>query len=80
MPRLGKKNAQKIIIELKNKIGGKEELDLREESDSLVVETIAALEGIGFSEREARLALKAIEGKGESVQDKVRLALKQLGK
>lgn len=80
VPRLGKKNAQKIIIELKNKIGGKEELNLAEESDDLVLETLAALQGIGFSEREARLALKAIEGKGENVQDKVRLALKQLGK
>ena len=80
VPRLGKKNAQKIIIELKNKIGGKEELDLREESDGLVIETIAALEGIGFSEREARMALKAIDGKGETVQEKVKLALKQLGK
>lgn len=80
VPRLGKKNAQKIIIELKNKIGGKEELNLAEESDDLVLQTIAALEGIGFSEREARMAIKAIEGKGESVQDKVRLALKQLGK
>lgn len=80
VPRLGKKNAQKIIIELKNKIGGKEELNLAEESDDLVVETLSALQGIGFSEREARLALKAIEGKGDNVQDKVRLALKQLGK
>ena len=80
VPRLGKKNAQKIIIELKNKIGGKEELDLREETSDIELETIAALEGIGFSEREARLALKAIEGKGTTVQEKVKFALKQLGK
>lgn len=80
VPRLGKKNAQKIIIELKNKIGGKEELDLKEESDDITYETIAALEGIGFSEREARMAIKAIEGKGTTVQEKVKLALKQLGK
>ena len=80
VPRLGKKNAQKIIIELKNKIGGKEELDLKEETDDITGETIAALEGIGFSEREARMAIKAIDGKGTTVQEKVKLALKQLGK
>jgi Holliday junction DNA helicase RuvA len=80
VPRLGKKNAQKIIIELKNKIGGKEDLDLRDETDDMTVETLAALEGIGFSEREARMALKASEGKGTTVQEKVKLALKQLGK
>jgi len=80
VPRLGKKNAQKIIIELKNKIGGKEDLDLKEETDDITYQTIAALEGIGFSEREARMALKAIDGKGTTVQEKVKLALKQLGK
>ena len=80
VPRLGKKNAQKIIIELKNKIGGKEELNLADETDDVVLQTIAALEGIGFSEREARMAIQAIEGKGETVQEKVKLALKQLGK
>ncbi len=80
VPRLGKKNAQKIIIELKNKIGGKEDLDLTEESDDLIVEAIAALQGIGFSDREARIAVKAIEGAGKTVQEKVKLALKQLGK
>lgn len=80
VPRLGKKNAQKIIIELKNKIGGKEDLDLREEVTDIESEVLAALQGIGFSDREARIALRKIDGKGESVSEKVKLALKSLGK
>jgi len=79
VPRLGKKNAQKIIIELKNKLGGQEDLDLSQdgaESD----EVVAALKSFGFTPAEARSALKELKGKGETVSEKVRLALKYLGK
>jgi Holliday junction DNA helicase RuvA len=79
VPRLGKKNAQKIIIELKNKLGGQEDLDLSQDgSDSN--EVVVALKSFGFSAAEARAGLKGINGAGESVSEKVRLALKYLGK
>ncbi len=79
VPRLGKKNAQKIIIELKNKLGGQEDLDLSQdgvESD----EVVAALKSFGFTPAEARAAIKGLNGQGETVSEKVRLALKYLGK
>jgi Holliday junction DNA helicase RuvA len=79
VPRLGKKNAQKIIIELKNKLGSGEELDLSEETGE-VAEVVSALVRMGFSEREARMAVKGIGEKGSSTSERVRLALKQLGK
>src|SRR5258705_8114589 len=79
VPRLGKKNAQKIIIELKNKLGGQEDLDLSQD-DSESNEVILALKGLGFTPVEARNALKSLNGKGETVSEKVRLALKSLGK
>ncbi len=79
VPRLGKKNAQKIIIELKNKLGGVEDLDLSQDGGE-VSEAVAALKTFGFTSAEARAALKALNGKGESVSEKVRLALKYLGK
>lgn len=80
VPRLGKKNAQKIIIELKNKLGGKgEDLDLSEGSNENN-EVIAALKSFGFSVAEARDAVKLLNGKGESVEEKVRLTLKSLGR
>ncbi|HET9946609.1 MAG TPA: Holliday junction branch migration protein RuvA [Patescibacteria group bacterium] len=80
VPRLGKKNAQKIIIELKNKLGSTEELNLHEEEDDTLMSLLSALESMGFSEREARLAIKQTEGQGESIQEKMKLALKQLGR
>ena len=79
VPRLGKKNGQKIIIELKSKLGGEVDIDLSQDTDDRS-EIIAALTGFGFTQQEARLALKKIGEEGTSVADKVRLALKQLGK
>lgn len=80
VPRLGKKNGQKIIIELKNKIGAKGDLDL---SDSITADdddVISALKIFGFSPKESLQAIQAIEGEGKSVQEKIKLALKYLGK
>jgi Holliday junction DNA helicase RuvA len=79
VPRLGKKNAQKIIIELKNKLGSGEELDLSEGTEE-EIEVINALVSMGFSEREARIAVKGIGENGKTVSERVKLALRQLGK
>lgn len=78
VPRLGRKNAQKIIIELRNKFGGLEDLDLSkgEEDDEVIV----GLKSFGFSAKEAIEALRATKGKGETIEEKIRLALKYLGK
>ncbi|HSX09276.1 MAG TPA: Holliday junction branch migration protein RuvA [Candidatus Saccharimonadales bacterium] len=80
VPRLGKKNGQKIIIELKNKIGAQGDLDLSEQNGMEQEELITALKGFGFSVREAQDAIRGLDGKGETIQEKVRLALKYLGK
>ena len=79
VPRLGKKNAQKIIIELKNKLGSGEELDLSEGSQE-EQDVVNALVSMGFSEREARMGVKGIGEQGSSISEKIRLALKQLVK
>lgn len=80
VPRLGKKNAQKIIIELKSKLGSIEDLDLSKMDVKENSEVIAALKSFGFSSREALEALKNIKGEGESTEEKIRMALKYLGK
>ncbi len=79
VPRLGKKNAQKIIIELKNKLGGEGDLDLSHDG-SETQEVVSALKNFGFTPQESRNAIKALKGAGETVGEKVRLALKYLGK
>lgn len=79
-PRLGKKNAQKIIIELKSKLGDTSGLDLSGDATGDTDEVIGALQGFGFSAREAREALRLSNGEGETTAEKIRLALKHLGK
>ncbi len=78
VPRLGKKNAQKIIIELKAKVGGMGELDLSQGNDS--GDIISALKSFGFLEKEAEQALMAVKEAGKTTEEKIKLALKYLGK
>ncbi len=79
VPRLGKKNGQKIIIELKNKLGSVEDLDLHGES-SEQLEAITALQSFGFTRQEAESAIGKIKDTYTSTEDLVKVALKQLGK
>ena len=79
VPRLGKKNAQKIIIELRSKLGSTDSLDLTEDTQE-TTEVISALKTFGFTVAEAKSALNSINGQGESVEEKIKLALRQLGK
>ncbi len=73
---IGKKNAEKIVIELKDKLQGLSP-DL---SKSMLgdVDALEALKALGYGEREAREALKKAEG--DSTEKKVRSALKNLNK
>lgn len=74
---LGKKMADKIVLELKGKIdlvegtgaGMKEEIDALE-----------ALKSLGYSHKEAREALKEIDSSLKTTSDRVKAALKHLGK
>lgn len=79
VPRLGRKNAQKIIIELKSKFGSLEEFDLSL-SDGQTNEVIIALQNFGYTKKEAFDALKNSKDKGETIEEKIRGALKYLGK
>ncbi len=80
VPRLGKKNAQKIIIELKNKFSGIGEFDLSGEDMSGSEEIIIALKGFGFTNKEIHDAIRKVKKDGQQIAETIRLALKYLGK
>ena len=80
VPRLGKKNAQKLIIELKNKLGSVDDLDLSKFDNKENSEVVSALKTFGFTTREALEALRNIKGEGKSTEEKIRMALKELGR
>jgi holliday junction DNA helicase RuvA len=73
---IGQKTAEKIILELKSKVSG-EYLD---EKGGASGEAIDALVSLGYRLQEAREALKRIPEGISEVGDKVRHALKILGK
>lgn len=77
---VGKKIADKIVLELKGKFGAESEGDtagisLRDEVDAL-----EALKAIGFGHKEARDALKEVDQSITNTGERVKKALKILGK
>lgn len=79
IPRLGQKNAQKIIIELKNKMGGMVDLDLGGNIGE-TEEVVEALKGMGYSSREINDAVKNIPAEMDTVDKKLRFILRHMGR
>ncbi|HLB60652.1 MAG TPA: Holliday junction branch migration protein RuvA [Patescibacteria group bacterium] len=80
IPKVGKKNAQKIIIELKNKIGSVIELDLSGDSQSETDEFISALVGMGFTRNEVNQLARSLPDEIITIEEKIRFALKAKAK
>jgi Holliday junction DNA helicase RuvA len=80
IPRLGRKNAQKIIIELKNKLGSISDLDLTGEESGETAELVDALIGMGFSRNDVIGTIRKITFTNKPLEEKIRQALKYLGK
>jgi Holliday junction DNA helicase RuvA len=80
VPRLGQKNAQKIIIELKNKLGGIGEIDLSGDDMSGQEEIAGALRSFGFTGKEVYDAIKHVKKADQGIAETIKLALKYLGK
>ncbi len=78
VPRLGKKNAQKLIIELKNKAGSLSSATFIESEER--GELVQALKGFGYQEKEIVSVLKQVDENGGKLEEKIAFALKQLGR
>ncbi len=77
--RVGKKLAQKIIIELKSKLGSLEDLDLSE-SKGQGVEVRQALETLGYADHEIRKALREVDIESLSLQEAIKACIRILSK
>ncbi len=80
IPRIGRKNAQRIIIDLKSKIGSLSELDLSGKAIGQTKDMIEALTAMGFRKNEVQSVLDKLPKDMERMEDKIREALKMLGK
>ena len=77
VPRLGTKNAQKIIIELKNKLGSKTEFDLTSE-DLDTTALIDALKSMGFETKSIRDVIAKLPSDA-TIEEKIKQAIRILG-
>lgn len=74
---IGKKNAEKIVLELRDKLPTTKEdgeTDMQGEADAL-----EALVSLGYNERDAREALKQVPKEVEHAAERVKEALKLIG-
>ncbi len=79
IPRLGNKNAQKIIIELKSKIGSSKDLDLTGDEQLKQQEIIEVLISMGFTNAEAIRAVKELPSHIITLEAKIKFAIQFLG-
>ncbi|MFZ6848490.1 Holliday junction branch migration protein RuvA [Undibacterium sp. RuRC25W] len=80
IPGIGKKTAERLLLELKGKLGP----DLFSASAAIVAgdhsgDILNALLALGYSEKEAAIAMKSVPA-GSGVSDGIKLALKALSK
>lgn len=78
VPGIGKKTAERLLLEMKGKLG----VDLGSELPAFVshqADILAALTALGYSERECSSAVKSLP-EGVEVSEGIRLALKALAR
>ena len=86
LPGIGKKSAERLILELKDKLafaaGADEQLTLTTDApigDTVLEEASAALAALGFAQNEIAIALRGLE-KCETSEEAIKMALKKLSR
>jgi Holliday junction DNA helicase RuvA len=85
-PGIGKKTAQRLVLELKDKVDNQELVgagasatpEIAPEGDA-AGEAIEALMALGYASSEAARAVSKVSGQAERADDLIRLALKSMG-
>lgn len=86
VPGVGKKTAQRLILELKDKLKSEDisasETEIEENKENLEInnDAIIALQVLGYSKKEAETVLEKIDTKNLSVEETIKQALKMLGR
>ena len=79
MPGIGKKTAERLLLELKGKLGPDLGLPAAAIASDAQADIVQALLALGYNEREAAAALKALPP-DVAVSDGIKLALKALNR
>ena len=79
VPGIGKKTAERLLLELKGKLGADIGVVGASPRDDAQADVLNALVALGYSDKEALLAIKNMPA-GSSVSDGIKFALKALSK
>ena len=79
VPGIGKKTAERLLLELKGKLGPDLALPATAPASDTQTDIAQALQALGYSEREAAAALKALPAE-VGVSEGIKLALKALNR
>ena len=79
VPGIGKKTAERLLLELKGKLGPDLALPATMPLNDVQSDIAQALQALGYSEREAQVALKALPAEA-GVSEGIKLALKALNR
>jgi Holliday junction DNA helicase RuvA len=79
VPGIGKKTAERLLLELKGKLGADIGMVAGVPRDDTQTDVLNALAALGYSDKEALLAIKNMPT-GASVSDGIKFALKALSK
>jgi Holliday junction DNA helicase RuvA len=78
IPGIGKKTAERLLLELKDKLDVAV-IAVRSETEGAGADVVNALLALGYSDKEAQFAVRSIDS-GSSVTEGIRQALKALSK
>lgn len=79
VPGIGKKTAERLLLELKGKLGADLGAVGAIGGSDASIDILSALQALGYSDKEAQLALKQVPT-GTDVSEGIKLALKALSK
>lgn len=77
---IGKKNAEKIVLELSDKLEGFMYIEIETGSTNKETEVLEALEALGYNMRNTRDIVRNLTKEHDRTEDIIRAALQQLGK
>jgi Holliday junction DNA helicase RuvA len=75
---IGRKTAERIVVELKNKVGEPETMAAGDETGGILGDVIAGLMALGYSVQEAREAAKKLNINGKSSEQLMKEALQMI--
>ncbi len=86
VPGIGQKTAQRLVLELKEKVDFSEAVGQEGEAlpisgvSDAAADACAALAGLGYSRQEALAAVASVKALGDTAEELVGLALKRIGR